>query len=114
MPASSILDTWSSDPWSDGVQIDRMNDLQSLRVLTQNHTYEIIIISGRTGDVLVRGGKFFPTLTPARLSGSTLGGCFIKMRGIYVGFRMEFHVMEFEEHQRRITTSTVRSIGPVV
>jgi hypothetical protein len=87
--ASANLETWSSSKWEEGVQIDRLNDLDTLVVKTQNSTYEITIISGRDGDILVRGGEFFPQNTPARLSGATLGGAFLKLRGIYVGFRME-------------------------
>jgi serine/threonine protein kinase len=32
----------------------------------------------------VRGGQFFPTYTPARLAGSSLGGSFLKQHGIYL------------------------------
>jgi hypothetical protein len=38
-----------------------------------------------------RGGQFFLELTPAPLTGATLGGSFCKMRGIYVGFGMEIN-----------------------
>ena len=104
--ASANLETWSSSKWEEGVQIDRLDDLDTLVVKTQNSTYEITIISGREGDVLVRGGEFFPQKTPAQLSGATLGGAFLKLRGIYVGFRMEIlHA------GRRIITSPVNSIA---
>jgi hypothetical protein len=87
--ASANLETWSSCKWEQGIQIDRLNDLDTLIVKTQNSTYEITIISGRDGDILVRGGEFFRQKTPGRLSGATLGSAFVKLRGIYVGFRME-------------------------
>ena len=41
------------------------------------------------GDVLVQGGRFFQEPTRARLTGASLGGSFLKLRGIYVGFSME-------------------------
>ncbi len=107
-PAGAILDTWSRDEWSNGVQVDRMEDLDSLVVRTLNSVYEITVITPRTGEILVRGGRFFPELTPARLAGSTLGGSFLKMRGIYVGFRMEIHA-----EQLRIVTSPVQTIAVV-
>jgi hypothetical protein len=103
---AAILDKWSEDPWANGVQIDEMENLETLSVRTRNSRYEITIIDGNRGEVLVRGGQFFPELTPARLAGATMGGCFCKMRGIYVGFRMEIN-----ENGRRTVTSPVLSIA---
>lgn len=90
-PEGAVLDRWAQHEWTDGVQIDQLPDLEMLAVSTVNNLYEIIVISGRTGEIIVRGGRFFPELTAARLVGSSLGGSFLKMRGIYVGFRMELH-----------------------
>ena len=104
--ASALLDTWSSHDWSEGVQLETMQDMETLTVRTENSTYEITVISGRTGEILVRGGRFFPEFTPARLAGSSLGGSFLKLRGIYVGFSLEIH---FEK--RLIITSRVRKIA---
>lgn len=103
--ASALLDTWSSHPWTEGVQLETIEDMETLTVQTENSTYEITVISGRTGDILIRGGRFFPEFTPARLAGSSLGGSFLKLRGIYVGFSLEVH---FEK--RLIITSRVHSI----
>ena len=57
-----------------------------------------------------RGGQFFPELTPARLTGVTLGGSFCKMRRIYVGFRIE----RINANGQRIITTPVESIGIVL
>jgi hypothetical protein len=100
VPAGAILENWSKDPWTNGVQVDRMEDMEKLVIQTRNSLYEIIIIDGRSGEILVRGGQFFPELTPARLAGATLGGSFCKMRGIYTGFRMEINT----SGQRTVTT----------
>ena len=100
VPAGAILENWSKDPWTNGVQVDRMEDMEKLVIQTRNSLYEIIIIDGRSGEILVRGGQFFPELTPARLTGATLGGSFCKMRGIYTGFRMEINA----SGQRTVTT----------
>jgi len=104
--ASALLDTWSSHDWTEGVQLEMMPDMETLTVRTENSTYEITVISGRTGDILIRGGRFFTEFTPARLAGSSLGGSFLKLRGIYVGFSLEIH---FEK--RLIITSRVRKIA---
>ena len=107
--SSALLDTWSGNEWTNGLQIDRMLDLETLTVKTENSTYEITILSGHEGEVLVRGGKFFPEFTRAQLAGCSLGGSFLKMYGVYIDFKMEFYW-----DQKRIITSYVTRIdvGP--
>jgi hypothetical protein len=104
--AGALLDTWSSHSWTEGLQLEALQDMEKLTVRTENSTYEITVISGRSGEILIRGGRFFPEFTQARLAGSSLGGSFLKLRGIYVGFSLEVH---FE--QRMIITSRVRNIS---
>ena len=89
VPAAADLDTWSGLAWQDGVQVDRLLPLEQLVVRTRNNTYEITVVSPHEGKIIVRGGQFFPAPTRARLAGASLGGSFLKLRGIYVGFRME-------------------------
>src|SRR5437870_10122193 len=102
----ALLDTWSGHDWKDGIQLETLDDLSKLAVHTENNLYEITVISPYAGEVLVRGGKFFPEYTPARLAGSSLGGSFLKVRGVYVGFNMEFYT-----DGRSIITSRVRTIA---
>jgi hypothetical protein len=109
IPAGAVLDKWSEDPWTNGVQVDRTEDMEKLVVQTRNSLYEIIIIDGLRGEILVRGGQFFRELTPAQLAGATLGGSFCKMRGIYAGFRMEINA-----NGKRTVTTPVESIGVLV
>ena len=90
IPAVANLANWSSREWTDGVQINEMNDLETLTVQTLNSVYEITVLSGHAGEVLVRGGRFFPEWTPAELSGASFGGSFLKLRGVYVGLKIEF------------------------
>jgi hypothetical protein len=104
--AGSLLETWSSHTWKDGVQLEAMRDMETFTVRTENSVYDITVICGRTGDVLIRGGRFFPEFTAARLAGSSLGGSFLKLRGVYVGFSLELHF-----DQRMIVTSRVRKIS---
>lgn len=82
-----------------------MIDLELLSVRTMNSTYEITILSAPTGEVMVRGGRFFPEYTNARIAGSSLGGSFLKLRGVYVGFNLEIYA-----DGTRIVTSPVKSI----
>src|SRR5438067_10987384 len=104
--AGALLDTWSSHSWTEGVQLEAMPDMETLTVQTENSTYEITVISGRAGDILIRGGRFFPEFTAARLAGSSLGGSFLKLRGIHAGFSLEIHF-----DKRTIITTRVRKIS---
>ena len=105
-PGGGILDRWSSRDWNNGLQIESLEDLDSIAVRTRNTVYEITVLSRFTGEVLVRGGRFFPERTAARLAGSSLGGSFLKMGGVYPGFSIEF-----QEGTRRIVTSPVQSVA---
>lgn len=104
-PISPFLDAWLSHDWTTGLQTEDLPEHGFLTVETENSRYEITIRCGRTGDVLIRGGQFFPYTTAARLAGSSLGGSLLKQHGIYIGFRMELY-----SHERAIITSPVRAI----
>jgi len=105
-PAGSSLDAWAAHNWQSGVQLENANALDAFVVRTANSTYEITVLSPLTGDILVRGGAFFPVVTKARLAGASLGGSFLKRHGIYVGYRHEF----VSDHTPIITTP-VRTIA---
>jgi hypothetical protein len=104
--ASSSLDAWTAHDWRAGLQLEDAKALDAFVVRTANSTYEITVVSPLTGEVLVRGGAFFPVLTRARLAGASLGGSFLKRHGIYVGFRLEF-----VSDQVPIVTTPVQTIS---
>ena len=90
VPAAALLTSWNSYSWKDGVCLASLAALDRVTVLTRNSRYEIVVVDPARGEVLVRGGSFFPEFTSARLAGCTLGGSFLKLRSIYTGFHMEF------------------------
>lgn len=102
------VEAWSSREWKDGLQIDTLQDLDRLSVRTRNSTYEITVLEPSTGKVLVRGGQLFPDYTTVRLSGSSLGGTFLKRHGIYVGYQLELR-----HAKQTILTSEIQFIGRV-
>jgi hypothetical protein len=106
VPTSGILSAWSSHDWRGGVHVEELSAFERLIVRTENSTYEIILLSRTTAEVLVRGGSFFPVFTAARLAGSSLGGSFLKLRSVHVGFRLEL-----SSERGFIVTSVVRSIA---
>ena len=101
-----LLSSWSAHDWREGVCLDELALLERLVVQTANSTYEIVLVAPDQARILVRGGAFFPVFTPARLAGSSLGGSFLKLRSVHVGFAIEFAV-----DKRAIVTSPVRSIS---
>lgn len=103
--SGALLHNWTTFDWTQGVQLESLEDFTELRVETLNSVYEITVIDGTNREVLVRGGRFFPQGTPARIAGSSLGGSFLKIGGIYCGFRMEI-----VENRRTIITSTVQTV----
>ena len=48
----TTLDAWVSHRWEHGLQIDDLDDLQTLRVETRNSTYDVAVVSGPAGKVL--------------------------------------------------------------
>ena len=93
-PSPTILSNWAERDWrrADGVQLDTLAHTQRLVVRTYQQAYEIFVLNGATGKVLVRGGRFFQEFSEATITGSSLGGAFLKQFGVYVGLRLEFNV----------------------
>jgi len=91
VPRAAQLDAWTHADWTNGWALVDLPPWQVLDVRTRNSWYEIVVLSGETGDVLVRGGQFFPERRNAHLAGSSLGGCFLKLRSIHIGFCLELH-----------------------
>jgi len=106
VPASALLSTWTAHDWRDGLNLGELSALDRITARTHYSTYEIVVVSPMSGEVLVRGGQFFPEFTPARLAGASLGSSLLKMRSMYVGFRVEFAL-----DGRVIITSPVRTLA---
>jgi hypothetical protein len=87
-----------------GVQVRELEPLTSLIVHTRNSRYHVVISAG--AQIMIQGGSFFPEPTAARLDGSSLGSCFLKVGWIGVGLRMEISA-----RGQRIVTTAVRAIA---
>jgi len=106
LPRAVSLTAWSDRDWSAGVCLGDLCAMDRLTVTTRNSVYDIVIVSPQTGEVMVRGGALFPSLTPARLCGSSLGGSFLKLHVVHPGFCLEL------AHDERgiVITTPVRSV----
>jgi hypothetical protein len=100
------LDVWAHHAWQNGVQVEDLWAGDELVIHTTNSTYEIRVIAPESREVIIRGGKFFPEPRRAAIDGSSLGGAFLKLGGIYVGF-----ALEIRGDNGVIVTSRVRSVG---
>jgi len=101
-----LLSTWVDHDWRDGVRVDALSPFDRLTVTTENSTYDCVVVSPATAELLVRGGPFFPDFTPAHLAGSSLGGSCLKLGSVHVGF-----CLELVARGRFIITSPVRAIA---
>jgi hypothetical protein len=101
-----IMATWANHDWSNGIQIESLDDFTEVHVRTRNSVYELTVIDGLAREVVVRGGRFFAGRTRAHLAGSSMGGGLLKLGGIYVGFSLE---LVYDEDT--VITTHVRSIS---
>ena len=77
-------------------------------MVTSRNVYDVVVLPGRGGQVLVRGGDHFPDFRHAILLGSTGGGSALKLNRIEVGLRMELRL-----DNKTVTTSRVQSLSTV-
>jgi hypothetical protein len=88
------------------VETDSCAPFERIGVKTRHSFYEVIVLTGHRGEVLIRGGRYFSEFQRARLAGSTAGGSALKPRTIQVGLRMEL-ILGGET----ISTSTVLALS---
>ena len=91
---------------TDGRPCFPVDAFTTLVVRTDNSVYRITILKPHAREVLVQGGKFFAERTRACLSGSSLGGSWLKIGWVGLGLHMEFHAGD-----QWIITSHVRAIA---
>jgi hypothetical protein len=89
----------------DGVALQTLEPFDMICARTLNNDYFIFVIEPETGKVLVQGGRYFSQPIEATVSGSTFGGCMLKIGFLGVGLRMEICA-----GGQRIVTSPVKSL----
>ena len=72
------------------IRIDALAEQESIVVTTQGSVYELTVLRGDRGVVLVRGGSQFPEFCQACLLGSVADDGLFGPRMIGVGLRMKF------------------------
>jgi hypothetical protein len=102
------LSLWPAEPLLDAIHLDSCLPFEHIAVRTRRTDYEVVVLPGSSGEVLVRGGRFFKEFQHARLAGSTFGGSAVRMKTIEVGCPLELHV-----DGTRIVTSPVETVNRV-
>jgi hypothetical protein len=94
------------DKWSMSIHIDSCAARQTIVVNTRSSVYELIVLRGDQGDVLVRGGRHFPDFQRVLFLGSTADDGLFAPRMIDIGLRMKFVVGD-----QFVVTSAVQSLA---
>lgn len=89
----------------EGVTLRTLAPFDMVCARTLNNEYYIFILEPETGKALVQGGRYFSEPIEATVSGSTFGGCMLKMGFVGVGLRIEICA-----GGQRIVTSPVKSL----
>ena len=92
-----------------GIQIDECPPLEQFIVRTRNSVYDLIV-TGCSGEVLIRGGLMFPEFRRARVIGATAGSHTAKLLGVYVGLCLEL----FADGRTVVTSPVVEISRPSV
>ena len=90
----------------DTLRLDLCPELEWITVNTQRSTYDIVVLSGESGAVAVRGGAFLPQIRPASFIGSLSRGIATNLGAVVVGMNLEFVV-----DGQSIITSLVQSFS---
>ena len=87
------------------IHIESCAAREMIVVSTRSSVYELIVLRGNQGRVLVRGGRHFPKFRRALFLGSTADGVSVEPGVIDIGLRMKF-----VSANQFLCTSVVRSV----
>ena len=79
---------------------------ETIVINTRASVYELIVLRGDQGEVLVRGGSHFTEFPRVLFVGSTADGRSLNLRTIGIGLRMQFIYVD-----TLVTTSAVQSLS---
>ena len=74
------------------ISLDSCTESEWIVVRTKHSVYEMLVLSGKCGTVLVRGGRWFPTFQRATVAGSVIGPAAVKLASIVIGLHLELRV----------------------
>ena len=72
------------------IYVDSCAARETIVVATRSSVYELVVLRGNRGDVLIRGGRHFPEVTPVLFLGSIADDGSVESHTIGIGRRMKF------------------------
>ena len=100
------LDSASQGDKTMSICIDACAAQETICVTTRSSVYELVILIGDRGDVLVRGGRYFTEFRPVVFLGSIADDGSLELHTIDIGRRMKFGCDE-----QFVITSPVQSLS---
>jgi hypothetical protein len=101
--ARSTSDTSQAGQRPRALRLDSCPELEWITVKTQGSIYDIVVLSGESGAVAVRGGAFLPEFRHASFIGSLSRGIATNLGAVVVGLNLEFVI-----NGRSLITSPVQ------
>ena len=90
----------------DSIQLEGCLEHEWIVVRTRRSVYDVIVLSSNTGDVMIRGGRFFPEFRRATVAGSIFGAAGVKLRSICVGM----HLL-LDDGEKPVITSRIQTVS---
>jgi hypothetical protein len=89
----------------DSIQLEACFEDEWIVIRTRGSVYDVVVLSGDTGEVMVRGGRFFPEFRRATLTGSIFF-FFFRLGSICVGMQLLL-----DDGERPVITSRVQTVS---
>ena len=105
-PAKQTIGERAAARLGDVVELGACPELAWITVKTSRSSYDVVVLDGDTGDVMVRGGSHFPEFRRATVTGSLFSGIAVMLRTIAVGLNLEFVI-----DGASVVTSRVQAIS---
>ena len=97
-----------SDGESDGfIHLDTCSEHEWIVVTTRSSVYDVLVLSGNTAEVMVRGGRFFPEFRRATVAGSILGAA----AGVNLGSICKGMHLLLDDGEKPVITSRIQSVS---
>jgi hypothetical protein len=93
------------DP-QDSISLGSCSELEWIVMKTRGSVYDLVVLSGAAGDVLIRGGRFFPEFRRVTVVGSIFGPAVLKLRSICVGMQLAV-----DDGEKPIITSRIEAVS---
>jgi hypothetical protein len=89
----------------EGVELQTLAVHDTIYARTCHSDYQILLLDPESGQARVQGGRYFVEPVDATVSGSTFGGCMLKLGWLGIGLRIEIYA-----NGRHILTSPLQSL----